>query len=178
MPPGFPSTSPDFMRLFAPNMAAVAAAAVANTNNPSSANFITNSNGPQGPMSNSRSTTQSNGTNTPPEQSGHNLHYPSSSTSSTISRHQPSHYRHRQHYSSDSHQFQQTTCYPQQRQSQTSYPQQQQQQHSRPKACYTCGDIGHLAFACPEQYLSDSNYSHNTRGTEKETTEKKNSFEK
>jgi hypothetical protein len=162
IPPGFPSTSPDFMRLFAPNMAAVAAAAVANTNNPSGASFVPNSNVSQGSISNSRSTTQSNGTNTPPEQNGQNLHHPSSSSSSTVSRHQQSHYRHRQHYPSDSHQFQQNISH-QQRQSQTSYTQ-QQQQHNRPKACYTCGDIGHLAFACPEQYLSDSNYSHNTRG--------------
>jgi len=161
IPPGFPSTSPDFMRLFAPNMAAVAAAAAAaNANNSSGTSFVPNSNGPQGPMSNSRSTTQSNGTNTPPEQNGQNLHH-----SSTASRHQQSHYRHRQHYPSDSHQFQQNTGHlHQQRQSQTSYPQRQQQQHNQPKACYTCGDIGHLAFACPEQYLSDSNYSHSTRG--------------
>ncbi|CAF2751411.1 unnamed protein product [Rotaria sp. Silwood2] len=165
IPPGFPSASPDFIRLFAPNMAAVAAAAAANTNNASGASFVTNSNGPQGLVPNSRSTTQSNGTNTPPDQHGQNLHHPLSSTSSTVARHQQSNYRHRQHYPTDSHQFQQNSCHPyhhQQRQSQTSYSQ-QQQQHSRPKACYTCGDIGHLAFACPEQYLSDSNYSHTTR---------------
>jgi hypothetical protein len=163
IPPGFPSASPDFMRLFAPNMAAVAAAAAAN---PSGTNFVPNSSGLQGSIPNSRSTNQSNGTNTPPEQNGQNLHHPTSSSSSAISRHQQSHYRHRQHYPSDSHQFQQNTGHPhQQRQLQASYPQQQQQQqHNRPKACYTCGDIGHLAFACPEQYLSDSNYSHNTRG--------------
>jgi hypothetical protein len=162
IPPGFPSTSPDFMRLFAPNMAAVAAAAVANTNNPTGASFVPNSNGPQGSISNSRSTT--NGTNTPPEQNGPNLHH--SSSSSTVSRHHQSNYRHRQHYPSDSHQFQQNTYHPyQQRQSQTSYS--QQQQNNRPKACYTCGDIGHLAFACPEQYLSDSNYLHDTRGKNK-----------
>ncbi|CAF2635242.1 unnamed protein product [Rotaria sp. Silwood2] len=165
IPPGFPSASPDFIRLFAPNMAAVAAAAAANTNNASGASFVTNSNGPQGLVPNSRSTTQSNSTNTPPDQHGQNLHHPLSSTSSTVARHQQSNYRHRQHYPTDSHQFQQNSCHPyhhQQRQSQTSYSQ-QQQQHSRPKACYTCGDIGHLAFACPEQYLSDSNYSHTTR---------------
>jgi len=166
IPPGFPSTGPDFMRLFAPNMAAVAAAAVANTNNPTGASFVQNSNGPQGSISNSRSTT--NGTNTPSEQNGPNLHHPSSSSSSTVSRHHQSNYRHRQHYQSDSHQFQQNICYPhQQRQSQTSYSQQQHNNNNRPKACYTCGDIGHLAFACPEQYLSDSNYSHNTRGKNK-----------
>jgi hypothetical protein len=163
MPPGFPSASPDFMRLFAPNMAAVAAAA--NTNNPSGASFVTNSNGPQGPMSNSRSTSQSNGTNTPPEQNGQNLHHSSPSITSAVSRahqyHQQPHYRHRQHHLSDSNQFQQNGSHLQQRQSQTSYP---QQQHNRQKACYTCGDIGHLAFACPEQYSSDSNYPHNTRG--------------
>jgi hypothetical protein len=154
MPPGFPSTSPDFMRLFAPNMAAVAAA---NANNPSASNIITNSNIPQGSISHSRSTAQSNGTNTPPEQ---NHHQPSSN----VSRHQQSHYRHRQHYPSDSYQMQQNPSHPyQQRQSQTSYP---QQQHNRPKACYTCGDIGHLAFACPEQYLSDSNYSRGTKTIE------------
>jgi hypothetical protein len=162
MPPGFPSSSPDFMRLFAPNMAAVAAAAAINSNNPSNANFATNSTLTQGSISNSRSTAQSNGTNTPPpEQNGQNLH---PSFSSNMSRHQQPHYRHRQHYTSDSYQMQQNTSHShQQRQSQTSYP---QQQHNRPKACYTCGDIGHLAFACPEQYLSDSNYSHNTRGNE------------
>ncbi|CAF0840319.1 unnamed protein product [Rotaria sp. Silwood1] len=167
IPPGFPTTSPDFIRLFAPNMAAVAAAAAANTNNTSGASFVTNSNGPQGLVPNSRSTTQSNGTNTPSEQHGQNLHHPPPSTASTVSRHQQFNYRHKQHHSTDSHQFQQNSCHPyyhQQRQSQTTYlQQQQQQQHSRPKACYTCGDIGHLAFACPEQYLSDSNYSHNTR---------------
>ncbi|CAF5143561.1 unnamed protein product, partial [Rotaria magnacalcarata] len=92
----------------------------------------------------------------------------STSSSSTISRHQQSYYRQRQQYPMDSHQFQQNISHSyhhQQRQSQISYsqPQQQQQQHNRPKACYTCGDIGHLAFACPEQYSSDTNYSHNTR---------------
>ncbi|CAF1192780.1 unnamed protein product [Rotaria sordida] len=158
IPPGFPSASPDFIRLFAPNMT------VTNTNNTSGANFITNSNSSQGFVSNSRSTTQSNSTNTQSEQHTQNLHHP---PPPTISRYQQSNYRHRQHYQVDSHQFQQNSCFPyhhQQRQSQTIYSQQQQQQqHSRPKACYTCGDIGHLAFACPEQYLSDSTYSHNTR---------------
>ncbi|CAF1663585.1 unnamed protein product, partial [Adineta ricciae] len=169
IPPGFPSTSPDLMRFFAPNMAAVAAAAVANTTNPSNTNFLGNSNSTQGSMSSSRSTTQSNGTNTPPEQNGQNLHHSSASTtSSTVSRHQQPHFRHRQHYPSDSQQYQQNSSHTQQRQGQTSYSQQQQQQqqqlqHSRPKACYTCGGFGHLAFACPEQYLSDSNYSHSTR---------------
>jgi hypothetical protein len=169
MPPGFPSASPDFMRLFAPNMAAVAAAA--NTNNPSGASFVTNSNGPQGPMSNSRSTSQSNGTNTPPEQNGQNNHHhhpspPPQSSSSRPHQHQhqqQSHYRHRQHHPSDSiqqfQQQQQNGCHPHsQRQSQTAYS---QQQHNRHKACYTCGGIGHLAFACPEQYPSDSSYPHN-----------------
>ena len=148
IPPGFTSASPDFMRLFAPNMAA--------GTNPT----------PQGSLSNSRSTSQSNGANTPPESTGGNLsHQPSiASSSSTTSRHQHSHYRHRQHYPSDLHQFQQNpnNHFHSQRQTQNSYP--QQQQHNRPKACYTCGNLGHLAFACPEQYSSDSNYSHTTRG--------------
>ncbi|CAF5198477.1 unnamed protein product, partial [Rotaria sp. Silwood1] len=39
---------------------------------------------------------------------------------------------------------QQNGFHAQQRQTQTSYP---QQQHIKPKACYTCGDLGHLAFA-------------------------------
>lgn len=166
IPPGFPSGSPDFIRLFAPNMAAVAAAA-ANQSNQSGANFVTNSNGPQGLVPNSRSTTQSNNTNTSSEQHAQNLQHRPPSTSSAISRHQQSHYRHKQHYPTDSHQFQQTaghTFHHQQRTSQTSYA---QQQHNRTKACYTCGDFGHLAFACPEQYLSDSNYSHNNRGKNK-----------
>ena len=173
IPPGFPSATPEFMRLFAPNMAAVAAAAAVNTNNPSAAGFVANN--PQGSLSNSRSNTQSNGTNTPPEPNvptyhHHHHHPPSSSASSTVSRHQQSHYRHRQHYTSDTHQYQQNPSHShQQRQSQSSYShhqQQSRQQHNLQKACYTCGDIGHLAFACPEQYLSDSNYSHNTRGIE------------
>ncbi len=181
IPPGFPSSTPDFMRLFAPNMAAVA------TNQPGT-NFVQTSNAPQGSVPNSRSTTQSNGTNTPPEQNGQN-HRPSPPPQSS-SRHQhqhqhqqqqqphqvqqqhhqhQSHHRHRQYHHSDSMQFQQQNGFhpQQQRQSQTSYPQQQQQHNMKPKACYTCGDIGHLAFACPEQYLSDTNYSHNNRGKEK-----------
>lgn len=149
IPPGFTSTSPDFMRLFAPNM-------VAGTN-PTNSNI---------PLSNSRSTSQSNGANTPPESTGNNLSHPPSipSSSSTTTRHQHSHYRHRQHYPSDVHQFHSNTTnhFHSQRQSQNSYP--QQQQHNRPKACYTCGNLGHLAFACPEQYSSDSTYSHTTRG--------------
>ncbi|CAF3313337.1 unnamed protein product [Rotaria socialis] len=167
IPPGFPSSSSDFIRLFAPNMSAATAATMGNTNNSSGASFVQNSIGSQGHGPNSRSTTQSNGATTPPEQHGPNVHHyhPSSSTSSsTISRHQQSYYRQRQQYPMDSHQFQQNISHSyhhQQRQSQISYS--QPQQHNRPKACYTCGDIGHLAFACPEQYSSDSNYSHNTR---------------
>jgi hypothetical protein len=173
IPPGFPSTTTEFMRLFAPNMAAVAT----NPSNQPGTNFVQTSNVPQGSVSNSRSTTQSNGTNTPPEQNGQN-HHPSPPPQSS-SRHQQqhqhqqshqiqqhhqhqSHHRHRQYHQSDSIQFQQQNGFhpQQQRQSQTSYP---QQQHIKPKACYTCGDIGHLAFACPEQYSSDTNYSHNNR---------------
>ncbi|CAF1205405.1 unnamed protein product [Rotaria sordida] len=177
IPPGFPSTTPDFMRLFAPNMAAVAT-------NPTNTSFVQTSNSSQGSVSNSRSTTQSNGTNTPPEQNGQN-HHPSpppqpssrhqqqqqqSQQQQSQQQHQPqqhhqqqqSHHRHRQYHQSDSMQFQQQNGFhPQQRQTQqTSYP---QHQHIKPKACYTCGDLGHLAFACPEQYSSDSNYSQNTR---------------
>lgn len=162
IPPGFSSSSPEFMRLFAPNMAAVAAATATNPSNPSAAAFVPNSTLSQSSRSTSQ---QSNGTSTPPEPAGPNLsHQPSiSSSSSTNSRHQQSHYRHRHHYPTDPHQFQQNTNnhFHSQRQSQNSYP---QQQHNRPKACYTCGDLGHLAFACPEQYTSDSNYSHTTRG--------------
>ncbi|CAF2883433.1 unnamed protein product [Rotaria sp. Silwood2] len=178
IPPGFPSTTPDFMRLFAPNMAAVAT-------NPTNTSFVQTSNTSQGSVSNSRSTTQSNGTNTPPEQNGQN-HHPSPPPQSS-SRHQQqqqqaqqqqqqqshqsqqhhqqqSHHRHRQYHQSDSIQFQpQNGFHAQQRQTQTSYP----QQHVKPKACYTCGDLGHLAFACPEQYSSDSNYPHNTRDSYK-----------
>ena len=163
IPPGFSSASPDFMRLFAPNMAAVAAAAATNPSNSSATGFVPHSTLQQG----SRSTSQSNGTSTPPEPTGGNLsHQPSvssSSSSTTNHRHQQSHYRQRQYYPNDPHQFQQNTNnhFHSQRQSQNSYP---QQQHNRPKACYTCGDLGHLAFACPEQYSSDSNYSHTTRG--------------
>ncbi|CAF3723141.1 unnamed protein product [Rotaria magnacalcarata] len=171
IPPGFPSTTPDFMRLFAPNMTTVAT-------NQTSNGFVQTPNASQASISNARSTTQSNGTNTPPEQNGQS-HRPSPPPQSS-SRHpqqqqqqqqhqsqqhhqqqQQSHHRHRQYHQSDSIQFQQQNGFhPQQRQNQTSYP---QQQHMKPKACYTCGDLGHLAFACPEQYSSDSNYPHNTR---------------
>ncbi|CAF4960294.1 unnamed protein product [Rotaria sp. Silwood1] len=181
-PPGFPSATPDFMRLIAPNMAAVAT-------NPTNTSFVQTSNASQGSVSNSRSTAQSNGTNTPPEQNGQN-HHPSPPPQSSSrhqqqqqqpqqqqpqqqqqqqqppqqsqQHHQPqSHHRHRQYYQSDSLQFQQQNGFhAQQRQTQTSYP---QQQHMKPKACYTCGDLGHLAFACPEQYSSDATYPHNTR---------------
>ncbi|CAF0856876.1 unnamed protein product [Adineta steineri] len=181
IPPGFPSSTPDFMRLFTPNMAAIPS----NPSNSTGANFVQTSNVSQGSISNSRSTTQSNGTNTPPEQNGQN-HRPSpppQSTSRQQHQHQQqqqqqhhhqqqqSHHRHRQYYQSDPMQFQQQQqqngFHPQQqRQPQTSYSQQQQQQqqqHIKTKACYTCGDLGHLAFACPEQYSSDSTYSHNNR---------------
>ena len=117
MPPGFPLSSPDFMRLFTPNMT------MGTTNN---------SNG------NSRSTSG----NTPPESSQQGS-VSSSSTATTNSR--PPHYRQRYHQAFDPNQF------PSNRTSHPSY--------HRQKACYTCGDLGHLAFACPEQYLSDSNYS-------------------
>ncbi len=165
------------MRFFASNMAAVAN----NPTNPTGANFVPTSNASQGSVSNGRSTTQSNGTNTPPEQNGQNRH--PSPTPQPSSRHQhqqqqqhhhqsqqhhqqQSHHRQRQYHQSDSIQFQpQNGFHPQQqRQSQTSYP---QQSHSKNKACYTCGDVGHLSFACPEQYSSDSNYSHNNRGKRK-----------
>ncbi|CAF4548086.1 unnamed protein product, partial [Rotaria magnacalcarata] len=63
IPPGFPSTTPDFMRLFAPNMTTVAT-------NQTSNGFVQTSNASQASISNARSTTQSNGTNTPPEQNG------------------------------------------------------------------------------------------------------------
>jgi hypothetical protein len=169
IPPGFPSTGPDFMRLFAPNMAAVAG----NPANQQGTSFVQTSNASQGPVPNGRSTTQSNGTNTPPEQNGQNHHpSPPPQSSSRHHHHQQqqhqsqqhhqhqSHHRHRQYHQSDSIQFQQQNGFhlQQQRQSQTSYP---QQQYLKPKACYTCGDLGHLAFACPEQYSSDSNYPHN-----------------
>lgn len=180
IPPGFPSTTPDFMRLFAPNMAAVAP-------NPTNASFVQASNTSQTSVSSSRSTTQTNGTNTPPEQNGQS-HRPSPPPQSSSRHHQQqqpqqpqtqqqhhhhqqqpqqqqqqSHHRHRQYHQSDSMQYQQQNGFhsQQQRQSQTSYP---PQQHMKPKACYTCGDLGHLAFACPEQYTSDSTYSHNNRG--------------
>lgn len=204
IPPSFQSTAPEFMRLFAPNMAAVAT-------NPTGASFVQTSNMSQTSLTNSRSATQSNGTNTPPEQNGQSHHtspppQSSSSSSSSSSRHQQqqsqqqsqqqqqhqhqqqqqsqqqqsqlhyqpppqqqqqqSHHRHRQYHQSDSMQFQQPNGFhSQQRQTQISYN--QQQQYPKPKACYTCGDIGHLAFACPEQYSSDSTYPHSTRGKKK-----------
>ena len=162
IPPSFPSVSPDFVRLFAPNIGTVG---TTNRINSSSANFVTNSNGSQSLMPNTCSTTQSNGTSTSSEQYEQNFHHRSSSTSSIVSRQQPSsYYRHKQHYPMDSHQFQQNICHShhyQQRQCQIPYL---QHQHNRPKACYTCGDLGHLAFACPEQYLSDPNYSYHTKG--------------
>ena len=172
IPPGFPSNAPDFMRLFAPNMAAMST----NSNNPG---YVSSSSLSQGSLSNSRS----NGTNTPPEQNGQAHHSSpppqpaatastssssrhSSQTSSSQHQQQPSRYRQRQHYPSESLQFQPNGV---QRQAQNSYS---QQPHNR-KACYTCGDLGHLAFACPEQYPSDSTYPHgntnNTRGKRKDS---------
>ena len=167
IPPSFPSTTPDFMRLFTPNMAPV-------TTNPTGTSFVQTSNGFQRHVTNPRLATQSSATNTPPEQNGQN-HHPSPSPQSSSRHHHPpqqsqqhhqqqaSHHRYKQYHQSDSLQFQQQNgFYPQQqRQSQSSYS---QQQHLKTKACYTCGDLGHLAFACPEQYSSDSNYSHSNRG--------------
>ena len=168
IPPGFPSTAPDFMRLFAPNMAAASTSAT-NTTSTSGTNFVSTSNVPQGSAATTRSNTQSNGTNTPPEQNGQHRH-PSPPLPPTSSRQQQpqqshqsqSHYRPRQHYLSDSIQYQQNGGHPQQQQQRQSQASYSQQSHNRPKACYTCGDLGHLAFACPEQYPSDSNYPHNS----------------
>ena len=201
IPPGFPSTAPEFMRYFAPNMAPLpvnptnpTSANLVQTSNvpqgsvsngrPTNANSVQTSNAPQGSASNGRPTTQTNGTNTPPEQNGQ-THRPSpppqsSSRQQQQQSHPPSsqqqhqqqqqyqpqhsHHRQRQYHQSDSISYQQQNGFhlPQQRQSQSSYS--QQQTHIKPKACYTCGDVGHLAFACPEQYSSESNYPITNRG--------------
>lgn len=162
IPPGFPLTSPDFMRLFAPNMAmtAVPGTSTASTT-PSTNNFINANNAQQNSVSNSRSASQSNGTNTPPEP---NLHHSSMSTASSTTLPRPTHYRHRHAHPIDSNLFQQNGVPTQQHNQSHRTNQMSYSQHHRQKACYTCGDVGHLAFACPEQYLSDSNYSHTTRG--------------
>ncbi|CAF1231942.1 unnamed protein product [Adineta ricciae] len=174
IPPGYSSATPDFMRLFASNMTPVPT----NLSNPQGTNFIQPSNITQGSVSNTRSTTQTNGRNTPPEQNGQG-HRPSPPPQSTANtslsassrhhyhhqqqhHHSQSHHRHRQYHQSDSMQYQQQNGFhSQQRQAQSSYS--QQQQHTKPKACFTCGDVGHLAYACPEQFPSDSTYSHNNR---------------
>jgi len=166
LPPGLPIASPDFMRLFAPNMMMSAMPNLSyNTINPSAQNYSQNA------PNNVRSTNPTNGTNTPPEPNPHhstNGHTNGSTTSSNVSRHPTNHQRHRHHPLLDS-----NVCPPtsngnlsQQQTNRTSYS-----QYHRHKACYTCGDFGHLAFACPEQYLSDSNYSHSTRGKTMSTKE-------
>ena len=164
IPPGFQLASPDFMRLFAPNMAmATVPGTSSNSNNQSAGMFLNNTNGPQTSVNNSRSASQSNGTNTPPEP---NLHHSSLSTVSSTTLPRQSHYRHRHPHPLDSNPFQQNGTSAQQQQHNQSHRSSQlsYSQHHRQKACYSCGDVGHLAFACPEQYQSDSNYSHNTRG--------------
>jgi hypothetical protein len=118
IPPGFPLASPDFMRLFTPNMA-------------------------MGTTNNSRSTSA----HTPPESN-------QQGSSATSANSRPPHYRQRYHQAFDPHQFPSSGVATHR----TSHP-----SYQRQKACYTCGDLGHLAFACPEQYLSDSNYSVNHR---------------
>ena len=132
IPPGYPLASSDFMRLFTPNMTLASMSGAPN-------NSIS-----QGSTGNSRS----NSGNTPPDSNHQGSVSSSSTTTTTNSR--PPHYRQRYHQAFDPHPYPSAGVSTHR----TSHP-----SYHRQKACYTCGDLGHLAFACPEQYLSDSNYS-------------------